>query len=281
MQRQLIGLLALSSAAILSADTLRLKDGRVVQGSLEGADRNEIRFQADDRGPVQRFDRYDVDTIEFGGQRRGANYRQSPNPDRYSNPDNRRGDNNYRGDNSTYRGDADRGRYAGNGGVMIPSGTVISVRMIDGVDSDVTRAGDSFRASLDQPIIVNGQTIASAGSDAMVQVVRVQQGGRLEGREEVALALASISMNGRTINLNTSNETVSSSSRGKQSGEVIGGGAALGAIIGAIAGGGKGAAIGAASGAALGTGAQVVRGQRVKVAPETRLSFTLSQDVLL
>ena len=62
---------------------------------------------------------------------------------------------------------------------------------------------------------------------------------------------------------------------------MIGGGAALGAIIGAIAGGGKGAAIGAASGAALGTGAQVLRGQRVKVPSETRLSFTLTRDLVL
>jgi hypothetical protein len=154
--------------------------------------------------------------------------------------------------------------------------------MIDSVDSDATHSGDTYHASLDQPLVVNGQTVAPAGSDATVQVVRVQQGGRISGREDVTLALASFQANGRTYDINTSNENVSSSdSRGKQSAEVIGGGAALGAIIGAIAGGGKGAAIGAASGAALGTGAQVIRGQRVKVPSETRLSFTLSRDLLL
>jgi hypothetical protein len=53
---------------------------------------------------------------------------------------------------------------------------------------------------------------------------------------------------------------------------------AVGAVIGAIAGGGKGAAIGAASGAAVGAGSQVLlKGQRVRIPSETRLTFTLEQ----
>src|SRR5213078_244535 len=104
------------------------------------------------------------------------------------------------------------------------------------------------------------------GSDATLQVVRVRQGGRITGREDVTLALSSFTANGRTFDVNTSNENVSSDSRGKQSAEVIGGGAALGAIIGAIAGGGKGAAIGAGAGAAVGTAAHVsTKGQRVRI----------------
>ncbi len=272
----------------LHADTLRLRDGRVLTGTLQSATRNDISFRQDG-GQTDRFDIGSVESVSFGngvngnGVNQGGRYENEPrtntvqnrsNPqaqsDRYSTTSDR-----YSTTNDRYN----NGRQ--NNGAVIPAGTVITVRMIDAVDSDATHSGDTYHASIDQPIVVNGQTMAPAGSDAMVQVVRVQQGGRITGREDVTLALASFQANGRTYDINTSNEDVSSNSRGKQSTEVIGGGAALGAIIGAIAGGGKGAAIGAASGAALGTGAQVLRGQRVKVPSETRLSFTLSRDVIL
>jgi hypothetical protein len=61
---------------------------------------------------------------------------------------------------------------------------------------------------------------------------------------------------------------------------VIGGTAAVGAILGGIFGGGKGAAIGATSGAAAGGAVQVMtKGQRVRIPAETRLSFTLQNDL--
>jgi hypothetical protein len=61
---------------------------------------------------------------------------------------------------------------------------------------------------------------------------------------------------------------------------VIGGGAVLGALIGGLAGGGKGAAIGAGVGAGSGTAVQALtHGQKVKIASETRLDFTLHDPV--
>ncbi len=296
----------------LQADTLRLRDGRVITGTFQSATRNDISFRRDG-GQTDRFEIGSVDTISFGNDgnfgtsgddRRGRiddqgrynDQTRSNTPvssdrtrtnDRYSTTNNRYPTTNDRystSSNDRYPTNSDRNstqndRYNATG--VIPAGTVITVRMIDSVDSDSTHAGDTYHASIDQPVVVNGQTVAPAGSDATIQVVRVQQGGRITGREDVTLALASFQANGRTYDINTSNENVSSNSRGTQSAEVIGGGAALGAIIGAIAGGGKGAAIGAASGAALGTGAQVLRGQKVKVPSETRLSFTLTRDLTL
>jgi len=85
-------------------------------------------------------------------------------------------------------------------------------------------------------------------------------------------------VNGRMVDINTTDVSQSSSSRGARTGKVVGGTAVLGAIVGAIAGGGRGAAIGAASGAAVGGGVQVfTKGQRVRIPSETRLSFTLQQ----
>jgi len=274
-----VSLFAISVFA-LQGDTLRLRDGRVLTGTFQGATRNEVRFQVDG-GQVDRYDVGSIDNLSFGspgyGNSSNRSYNdQRPGNDQRSVPYN--SNDRYRTGNDRYPDNTRQ--YSPTGGI-IPAGTIIAVRMVDAVDSDSTHVGDTYHAAVDQPVIVNGQTVAPAGSDAMVQIVRVQQGGRITGREEVTLALASFQANGRTYSVNTSNEDVSSSSRGRQSGEVIGGGAALGAIIGAIAGGGEGAAIGAASGAALGTGAQVLRGQRVRVPSETRLRFTLTHDLNL
>ena len=262
--------------AQLNGDTLRLRDGRVITGTFLNGNQSGIRFQRQGGG-IQRYNVTDVDRITFG------NYDTGDNSSGYDY--NRQGGYRQGGYNNT--GSADRYGYnSGNqsqaNDYILPAGTAIVARTIDPIDSDSSHVGETYRASLDQPIIVNGRTIAPQGSDASLEVVRLQQGGRIRGQEEVSLALASFTgADGRVYRLNTSNEDISSSSRGRQSTEVIGGGAALGAIIGAIAGGGKGAAIGAASGAALGTGAQLLRGVRVKVPPETRLSFTLTHDLRL
>jgi hypothetical protein len=118
------------------------------------------------------------------------------------------------------------------------------------------------------------------GADATL-IVRASEGqGKLKGRSELALDLASVTVRGRRYRLDTQ-DIVQQGTQGvgknKRSAEFIGGGAALGAIIGGIAGGGKGAAIGAAAGAGGGVGAQTLtRGKNVSVPPESVLDFELN-----
>jgi len=149
--------------------------------------------------------------------------------------------------------------------------------MIDSINSDNTDVGRRYHASLDRDLVVDGRVVAPRGTDATVEVARVEQGRGVGTREQVALVLTEIMADGRRLTTVTRNAEISADSRGSQNVKVIGGTAALGAIIGAIAGGGTGAAIGAASGAALGTGVQAVRGQRIEVPSETQLLFTLAQ----
>jgi outer membrane lipoprotein SlyB len=107
-----------------------------------------------------------------------------------------------------------------------------------------------------------------------------KQSGKIEGRTVLTLDLLQVQVNGRMVDVNTTDVSQQSGSRGARSGKVIGGTAALGTIIGALAGGGRGAAIGAVSGAAVGTGAEVLtKGQRVRIPSETRLTFTLQQPL--
>jgi type IV secretory pathway VirB10-like protein len=137
--------------------------------------------------------------------------------------------------------------------VELPAGTRITVRMIDSVDSQVARVGDTFRASVDEPVSVNGTTVIPRGADVVAKLEEDDQSGRITGRTVLKLVLSSVRVNDRSIDITTSDVVKESGSRGARSAGVIGGGAVLGAIIGAAAGGGKGAAIGAGSGAAVGT----------------------------
>ena len=165
-------------------------------------------------------------------------------------------------------------------GITIPVDTVVSIRMIDSVDSERTRLGQTFRASLDEPIVVNGEQVVPRNADVLCKLVDDQQAGRIQGRASLTLALSSIDIRGRMVDVTSTDVQTSGSSQGARTAKAAGGTAALGAIIGAIAGGGTGAAIGAASGAAVGTGAAVLtRGSQVKIPSETRLSFRLQQPV--
>jgi hypothetical protein len=156
------------------------------------------------------------------------------------------------------------------------------VRMIDDVDSERDQVGQTFRASLDEAIVVEGETVVPRGGDVVVKLVDDKQSGKLTGRTELTLDIQSIAVNGKMVDVTTQEVTQASQSRTATTGRNVGGGAALGAIIGAIAGGGKGAAIGAVTGAAAGGAVQVMtKGQKVKIPSETRLTFTLQQPVRL
>jgi hypothetical protein len=164
----------------------------------------------------------------------------------------------------------------------IPAGTDVVVRMIDDVDSDVARVGQTFRASVDEPVVAGNRTVVSRGADVTVKLVEDQQAGKLTGKTELTLALVSMVIDGKTVDVTSEEVVQASESRGKKTAKVVGGTAALGAVIGAIAGGGRGAAIGATTGAAAGGAVQVfTKGERVKIPSESRLSFKLKNPVWL
>jgi hypothetical protein len=160
--------------------------------------------------------------------------------------------------------------------VEVPSGTVISVRMIDSIDSSVNRAGEEFAASLEAPVVVGDKVVIPRGADARVRLNQVSSAGHVQGRSELQLELVSLTSNGTTYNVTSGYYQQSGASRGKRTAATMGGASGLGALIGAIAGGGKGAAIGAGIGAAGGgVATAATKGQQVKVPAETKLDFTL------
>ncbi len=160
--------------------------------------------------------------------------------------------------------------------ITIPAGTVITVRMIDGIDSSRNRAGEEFAATVDHPIVVGDRVVIPRDADARVRLVEARSAGHMTGSSELELELVSVAVGGNTYSAVSEVNRQQGASRGKRTAETVGGGSALGALIGAIAGGGKGAAIGAAVGAGAGTAVQAsTRGQQVRVPSETKIDFIL------
>lgn len=260
--------------ATASADTINLRSGDTVQGTYLGGTARQIRV--DVNGTIQTYDVGQIQSVVFTD----PNYQaqpQAPPPQAsgYARPP-------YANSNPNYANNNAGQPPAAPLGITIPADTPITVRMIESVNSETARLGQTFRASIDEPVVVNDQQVIPRGADVVAKLVEDRQSGKIEGRTVLTMALVSIAVNGQPVPVTSSDVRTESSSRGARSAGVIGGGTALGAIVGALAGGGKGAAIGAASGATLGAGAEVLtKGQQVKIPSETRLTFRLQTPVQL
>jgi len=164
--------------------------------------------------------------------------------------------------------------------LMIPSGTVLKVLLIDGLNSDTNSAGDRFLASLAEPVVVDGITLLPKGMKVRGHVIEVEDSGRVKGQASIRLALTDIMQGNRTIAITTDTFTATADSSTARDAGIIAGGAGVGAAIGAIAGGKKGAGIGAIVGGSAGTGTVLAtKGKEIRYPPETGLSFTLANSV--
>jgi hypothetical protein len=162
---------------------------------------------------------------------------------------------------------------------IIPSGTQLSIRTNEAIDSRTANAGQRFSAVMAEDVRDSSGAVAiPRGSDIVLVIRRVAE-------NDLVLDIDSLVVAGQRYVVST----VDLEQKGRQgigankrTAEMVGGGAALGAIIGAIVGGGKGAAIGAGVGAAGGAGAEVLtKGKEVRIPAETLLNFKLDSDLRL
>ena len=164
--------------------------------------------------------------------------------------------------------------------VTIPAGTTLAIRLVDTIDSEKNQPSETFHATLNSPLAVDGEVAIPAGYDVEGHVVDVKSAGKFAGQSLLVLQLDRISVGGKSYSITTDQYKRQGSSRGKNTAEKVGAGAAIGAIIGGIAGGGKGAAIGAAAGGGVGGGVQAAtKGQQIKLPSETVLNFTLQNPL--
>lgn len=233
-------------AAPVCADTVRLRSGQAVVGSLLSADSKIVRLLLDN-GTVSEFPVDTVRAVEFSPRK--PTPAQAPDPARAPRP------------------------------ITIPTGTVLNVRLTEGIDVDATQAGGTFKALLDDPVMIGGQVVLARGSTVVLQAVKVEQAGKMKGSDKITLKANSIALGGRRYEIVTTVVESKGGGEGKKTTRKVAGGAGLGAAVGAIAGGGTGAAIGALAGGATGAVVASQGTEHLKLDAETRLQFTLSAAV--
>jgi hypothetical protein len=159
----------------------------------------------------------------------------------------------------------------------------IPIRLDESLSSVRSDAGDTFQASLAEPLVIDGLVIAEKGARATGRIVDSTKAGHVSGVAILELELATIATSdGQRLTVSTDPWTKQGETSHREDAAKIGGGAALGAIVGAIAGGGKGAAIGAGIGGGAGVGAVMAsRGKSVTVSSETIIRFRLTSNVTI
>jgi hypothetical protein len=246
-------------ASVAGADSLQLKNGSRINGKFMGGTESGISFQVG--SSLQNYNLADITSLTFESDNAEID---APMPVATS--------------SSSEPAAAPVNQSPAY--VTIPAGTRISVRTIDDIDSRKNHIGDRFEASLQEPLMVDGNVVIPKGVDIYGRLAESKKSGTFTGRSELQLELTGLVVNGQTVPLVTGEYELTGKSRGASTAKRTIGGAAVGTIIGALAGGGKGAAIGAGAGGGIGAGSEIItKGDQVKIPSETLLDFTLQQDV--
>lgn len=176
--------------------------------------------------------------------------------------------------------------------LSVPTGTTFAVRMNQTLSTEQSRAGDSFTATLTDPIVdANGTVIVPAGAIVRGRVTAVAPSGRVGQTAALKLAFEAISFGGESYPLQATVQSAqveqkSRTSAGETAGKVAAG-AAAGAILGQVLGKDtestlKGAAIGAAAGTAIAMGTadvDAVLPQGAEVVVRTEQPITVTRTV--
>jgi len=164
--------------------------------------------------------------------------------------------------------------------LVVPADTAIEVVLDESLSSKTATPGQSFQATVETPIEIDGKVAIPKGARATGVVKDAKAAGRFKGASLLELGLKTVEIDGKTHEISTSAPSFSHKGKGKRTAVAVGGGAALGALIGGLAGGGKGAAIGAGVGAGAGTGGAAFTGKADVVLPaETALTFKLTMPL--
>jgi hypothetical protein len=163
----------------------------------------------------------------------------------------------------------------------VPAATEIPVRLIDAVSTETNKPGDTFLASLAEPLVIDGVVLFAKDASVQGKIVSLEEPGRVSGVASISLQLTEIqARNGSSIPLQTELFSETAKSQKKKDAAIIGAGAGIGTAIGAIAGGKKGAVLGAIAGGGGGTGyVLATKGKQLKYPSETLMTFKLAEPL--
>ena len=229
--RVLVTILTLGTLCglLATADTLRLTNGAAIQGTYLGGTTREVRFLSPD-GVAKNYPITSIRTIEFSPAPALAAAPPPPAPPP-----------------APVRPSAvSRWPASRPPGITLPSGTVISVRMIDPIDAKTTAIGERFRASVDDPVVFGNRTVIPRGADCTVQVMKAETGGKIKGSDQLALKLYDVTVNGRVYDIASDYAQMRTEGEGRNTARNAGIMAGIGAAIGSAATASRNAAAAAA-----------------------------------
>jgi Bacterial conjugation TrbI-like protein len=84
----------------------------------------------------------------------------------------------------------------------IPAGTILNCRLTQALTTQINSQGQSFAATVAEPLVVNGQEVLPAGATVQGRIASLSRPGRIKGVGEMVLSPETLSMpNGRTFAL--------------------------------------------------------------------------------
>jgi hypothetical protein len=159
--------------------------------------------------------------------------------------------------------------------ITIPAGTWLTIRVDQPLSSDHNHQGDSFTATLEQPLVAQGFVVARRGQTLAGRVVEALKAGRIKGTSQLSIELGEMTLvDGQRVPLRTELVQYSGPTSVGRDATAIGATTGVGAAIGAAADGGFGAGMGAIAGAGASIiGVLVTRGEPTVITPESTLTF--------
>ena len=240
--------IAVAAADDASADRVKLRSGKTVDGLFMGADPKSARILLAN-GSVVEFPVEEIASLEFTPRKAAPPPAAAPDPAKKPAP------------------------------ITLPAGTALNVLLTEAIEVDAAKTGMTFKALLDDPVMIGGKVVLPRGAPFVLQAAKVEQAGKMKGSDNIVLKANSFTLGGRKYDIVTTQVESKSGGEGKKTTRKVAGGAGLGAIIGGIAGGGSGAAIGAVAGGAAGAVVASQGTASLKLPAETRLQFTLNAAV--
>src|SRR5512145_1217544 len=153
MMLRMMTLLAVT-LSLAFADRLTLRDGREVEGTYLGGDARQVRMAVGDK--IESYRVSEIASLQFGGATAATPASSGL------------------GAATARPVETKPAAAAPASGKEIPAGAEVVIRMIDDVDSEVSRVGQTFKASLDEPVIVSGNTLIPRNVDVTVKLIEDQ-----------------------------------------------------------------------------------------------------------
>ena len=86
----------------------------------------------------------------------------------------------------------------------LPEGTPIPIRLQSALSSASSHAGDTFSAIIDEPVVVDGQTLISPGTPATGRVLEAKPSQRSLEPGYLRVVLVSLQVGGKPVTIETS-----------------------------------------------------------------------------